>query len=305
MLNYYIEERTYADFAGGFFNHPIRNFITGMKCFYNSVISVYFPNFPVLLTPGQEGHYFFGPGFYEFGIYVLVVFYVTVFLFFLWNSLANLNKVFILFTLVSITAFLVIYNVLAANTVGAQCRYNLHYVSLLLMATFLLLHSSPFYKQFIVPNKYKVIFVLMSFIIIVYVPFLNTSYKLEEWFKTLYSNKAAASTQMVKKYISNSKPDFIYYNTGTHVPWEMYPTRVINHPATSEDLIKVNKKLPSKIDYLFINSNDKLFKENKDLITNAKSIINEEYHFLGFDQETGVIVYKLQKEVISDKGKDN
>lgn len=301
MLQHYVDERTYADFAGGFFNHPLRNSLLALNFFYKSVISVYFPDLPVLLIPGQEGHYFFGQGFYEFGIYLLTIFYTTIFLIFLWKRLSNLNKVFILFTLVSIAAFLFIYNLLAANTIGAQCRYNLHYVSLLLMSSFLLLHSSLLYKQYIVPNKIKTIFVLTTFIALVYVPFLNTSYKLEEWFKDLYSSNAHKSTQIVKKYVSDSKPAFIYYNTGTHVPWEMYPTRVINHPATNEDLIKVNKKLPTKIEYLFIQLNDKLFKENKDLILKAKPITNNEYSFYGFEQDAGVVVYKLQKEVISKK----
>lgn len=301
MVQHYVNERTYANFAGGFLNHPIRNSILALNFFYKSVISVYFPNFPVLLIPGQEGHYFFGPGFYEFGIYILAIFYVAVFLIFLWKSLSNLNKTFVLFTLISIISFLFVYNLLASNTIGAQCRYNLHYVSLLLMSTFLLFHSSPLYKQFVLPNKYKVIFVLMSFIVIVYVPFLNTSYKLEQWFKDLYSSKAYTSTQVVKKYASGSKPAFIYYNTGTHVPWEMYPTRVINLPATNEDLIKVNKKLPEKIGYLFIQGSDDLYKENKDLISNAKPIINNEYDFYGFEQDAGVIVYKLRKEIISKK----
>ena len=184
MMNFHRRQEEleiYADFAGGFFRDPIGNMFFNLKGLFDNVILHYLPSFLVLLIPGSEGLYTSTPTWCEFGQYFIVFLFVIIFACLSWKNLFPKQKLFILFTLVSIIIFNIVFSLIADNGVGVRSRYNLIYLPLLLISSGTLLWVNKNYlKPFITDHKIASIFITGTFILLIYIPYLVSSLKVSE-----------------------------------------------------------------------------------------------------------------------------
>lgn len=282
----------YADFDGGFFRDPINNATASLKALYTIITTGYFPSIPVDLDEKTiTGCYVTSPIWLETGLYFLILFYVIVFLFFSWKKLLPVQRIFVLFSVISILAFNIIFNILVETNLGPRCRYNFIYVPLLLVSFAVLVWSN----QDCLKKEYKnvFLFVLVSLIILVYFPMYYGGSKITCWNKNLMYKIAAKNTEIIKRYIGTSRPMFIYSSGASFVTWDLFPTKEIFMQAKSDYIRKINSLLPKPIEYLFVSTSDYLFNENKDLILRAQPIIDNWYTFYGVDVPNNIVVYKL------------
>ena len=286
----------YADFDGGFFRDPVNNAIAGLKSLYMIITTGYFPSIPVDLDKTTiTGCFVTSPIWLETGLYFLILFYVIVFLFFLWKKLLPVQRIFILFSVISVLTFNIIFNILIETNLGPRCRYNFIYVPLLLISSAVLIWSirDSFKKEY----KNVFLFVLISLIVVVYFPVYNAGSKITSWNKNLMNEIMTKNTEIVKKYIGASRPIFIYSTSASFVTWDMFPTREIFAQAKNDYIKKINTLLPKPVEYLFITPKDYLFNENKDLILMAQPIIDNWYTFYGVDVVNNVVVYRLNPRI--------
>ena len=134
----------------------------------------------------------------------------------------------------------------------------------------------------------------MSFL---YFPYYFLSNQMKIRNDSVYNSVAHNNSEIVRKFIGGSNPSFIYFHTGQHTTWDLYPIRVILMDATNNQIKKINSLIPKPIEYLFLQPANELFKENQDLIIKGQPIIDNWYTFYGFDQINNVVVYKLNSQV--------
>lgn len=284
----------YADFLGGFFHDPVTNLLINIKSFYGNVVLHYFPSFPVVLISDVEGFYNSSPSWCEFGLFFFFYFCLVSFLFIFWKKLFPIHKIFILYATISIFFFNLIFNLIADTQIGVRCRYNMVYLPLLLISIAIILwiikeNFLLFYRE----HKKGIMFLIVLFVVFVYIPFWVASLKVATWNKELYYNIAHKKSELIKKYIGNSNPMFIQIHAGTHTSWDSFPTRVIVMDVSTNEIRRINLRIPKPVEYLFIKPEHKLFIENKDLILQGKPIIDDKYYLYAFDQETKTVIYRL------------
>ena len=284
---------TYADFAGGFLNHPVEFAIANLKNFFDIFVNGYFPKWPFILADEVvDGYYLIHPSWLEFGVFLLVLLCVTIFLFLFWKKLLPSQRTFILFTVTSIWAFNLIIIVMAKITLGLFPRYNLIYFPLFLVSCSVLLWVSIDYlRQF---GKVAIC-LFVGLIVIIYIPIFNTNLKITNWKKDFMYKREFNNSTVIKKFIDASNPMFIYFDRGTYTTWDLFPVREIFMEVSSEQIRKLNLRLPKPIEYLFLKPDNYLFKENQELILRRQPIINNEYSFYGIDSENSIVVYRYQK----------
>ncbi len=283
---------TYADFDGGFFKSPIHNLISNLGVLYKIITLGYFPKFQTYLDSQTfTGYYLASPVWLESGVFFLTLFYIIGFLFFSRKKLSSVNRIFIVFTVISILAFNLFFNLTVPTSLGPRCRYNLGYVPLLLISSAVLIWANKDFFNI----KYKQVFafILFSLIFFVYVPLYNTAFFIADWNKNLTYKHISHNTEIVKRFISELTPQFIYFTGGTNITWDMFPIREIYMEASNDQIKTINSILPSPIDFLFLNPNNNLFKQNQDLILKGQPIIDNWYTFYGIDAEDKIVVYKL------------
>lgn len=301
MMNFFPEqetpEGTYADFAGGFFHNPPGNLQHHIANFFQSVIFRYYP-YIINFSPGNDAYYAAIPAWYELAIYFLTFFYVIVFLFLLWKKLLPIQKIFVLFTIISIGALNLAWMVVAGGGIGLYSRYNLVYVPLLLISSGIILKEClNYFGQFFLDYRAGSYFILLSFLVLVYLPFYWSSSLVSNWDKNVYHDIAHKNSEIVRKFTQGSNPMFIYFNVGQHTTWDLFPTKVVLMEATNKQIKEINKKLPKPIEFLFLTPKNNLFQENKDLILKTKPIIDNLYAFYNVDLENQVVVYKLNSGI--------
>lgn len=286
-------EGTYADFLGGFLNDTAFNLTDNYRAFYDTVIKSYYP-INTIFTPQSDAVFFMIPAWIELAIYYLAVFYVIVFAIMLWKKLAQGQRIFILFSMTSILSFNFIYISIVGGGVGLISRYNLIYVPLIMISLGCLLSANyEYFKPFLSEHKKGLYFVAVSFILIVYVTFHYSVDLIVKWNKDVYHNIAHKNSEVVKKFIGNSNPMFVYFTVGTHTTWDMFPTRVVLMEATNDQIKKLNLKLPKPIEYLFLNPKNNLFRINQDLILKGQPIIDNWYTLHDIDSGNKIVVYKF------------
>ncbi len=285
----------YADFAGGFFNDIIGNLQGNLYIFLGKVVFHYYPFLVSFFLPKGESFYPIIPYWFEVGIYFIAFFYVIVISIFLWKTFLPIQRCFVLFTTISAITFNMIYISIAGCTgLGLLYRYNLGYLPLLVISSGIIFYSIfIFFNSLFLKYKIRVYFLLLSFIVLVYIPAFH-SFKLiinrdENWFyDSVYKN-----TEIIKKYTQGSSPMFVYSTGGSYITLDMFPTREIFMETTNEKIKRINTILPKPIEYLFLKPENVLFKENWDLISKGQPIIDGSYVFSGIDAVNKTIVYKL------------
>ena len=287
---------TYADFLGGFFSDIPGNLTYNLKGFIANVVLKYLPGYSAELPPNNEGFFVATPNWIEFYLFFLFLFYVILFTLIVWKQIFSYQRTFILFSIISIVSFNLIFNLLVNTYTGIRCRFNMIYLPLLLIACAVLFKLALNYiKSFVMEHRIGSILIVLSLLLFVYFPYYVSTVKVAQWNKNYYYNMAHINSEIVKKIIGDSKPAIIFFNTGTHTSWDSFPTRVIVQEATTGELKTLNLKLPQPVEYLFLQPNNRLFKENQDLILEAKPIIDNTYNFYGFDEANKVVVYRLNK----------
>lgn len=282
----------YADFDGGFFKSPINNLISNLGIVYKIISLGYFPKFQTYLDSQTfTGYFLASPVWLEFGVFCLTLFYVIVFLFLSKKKLSLVSKAFIAFTIASILSFNLIFNLIVPTSLGPRCRYNLGYVPILLISMAVLLWVNR--DCFNVRSKKVFISIFLSLVFFVYVPLFNTALFIADWNKALTFEHISKNTEIVKTIIGKSIPDSVYFTGGTNIVWDMFPVREIYMEVSNEQIKRINQILPKPIDFLFLNPNNNLFKQNQELILKGQPIIDNCYTFHGINPEARIVVYRF------------
>jgi hypothetical protein len=134
-------------------------------------------------------------------------------------------------------------------------------------------------------------FILIFYLLPLSLSMLNTQLVLWNGYHTRAKNNA----ELVRAFIKDDHPMFIYLNDGAHTPFTDYPIRQVFKDATNEQLVQINKILPKPIEYLFLRPGNWLFENNKDLLLMGSPIINDQYKFYGYHKDAQVIVYRINK----------
>ena len=186
-----------------------------------------------------------------------------------------------------------IFDMLFMTGFGNVWRYNLYLLPLYLCFVFLILYSNFKYVKLFI-NEHRVLTEIIAslFFVFIYIPLFLSIIDTNVIMGREYHNTAKGHAAIIKKYIGDHSPKFVYFNDGTHITWDRYPVKQVMKDATNEQIIQVNMVLGEPIEYLFILPKDWLFKNNKDQILMAEPIINNQYVFYGFEKDAQVIVYK-------------
>lgn len=147
-------------------------------------------------------------------------------------------------------------------------------------------------KPFVQEHKKAALFLILSGILLLCFPLFYSAHKVTMWNKNHYYNLGTKYSGMIRKFLGDSMPSFIYFNLNSHAMCDLYPLGVIFMDASSDDIKKLNAKLPNPISFLFLKPQDKLFLQNQQDIINKQPIIDNWYTFHGVDTQNNVVVYK-------------
>lgn len=285
--------QVYAEPLGGYFNNFPGNFYENIKYFFTLILAPYFI-YPagflkytgeLLNTPGH---------FVCLGMYVFVFLSGAILAFGLWRKLSSIQRVFVCFSFVTILSFNIVFNFFLMSFHSNIWRYNVYYLPIYLCFVGVIVKVgyesvSLFVKEHPIVSK-ALLFLSFFFI---YLPLFLTMIVHNSYLETWYHDRAKNNAEMVKTFLQDSRPVFIYLNDGTHTTFTQYPVRQVFKDATNEQLIRVNKILPEPIEFLFLRTSDWLFKNNQQAILKGEPIINGQYKLLGYNNNAQIIVYKL------------
>ena len=302
MMNFHpLQEskQVYADFLGGLFNDFPSNIVSNIHAFIKVILGSYFIYPSTLkLYEGEYATYqnsiLTMPSFYFLiGIYIFFFFVMIMMTFASWKKLSPIVRVFICFSLGSILFFnlalIIVFKVYHENF----WRYNSNYLPLYICSFAVLLYSNlEYFKPFTMEHP-RISKILLAFTFgFVYIPlFVSTINHYADYEKSFY-NRAHGNAELVKYFVKDSKPAFIYFNDGIHSTFTDYPIKQVFKDATNEQLIQANSILPQPIEFLFLNQRDWLFQINKEKIIKAAPIINDEYKMYGYTADGSIVVYK-------------
>ena len=302
MVNFHPSQelqQTYAESFGGAFNNFPYGIISNIRACITVILGSYFI-YPTSTTQytGEYASYqnailTMSSFYFLIGIYIFVSLVMITLLFASWNKLNPLAKVFLCFSLGSILFFnsslILVFKVYHENF----WRYNSYYLPLYICSLGVLIYLNleylkPFTKEH--PRVSKIL--LLIFLVFFYIPlFVSTIKHYTDYEKSFY-DRAHNNAELIKYFIKDSKPAFIYFNDGIHTTFTDYPIRQIFKDATNEQLLKVNTILPKPVEFLFLRQYDWLFQINKEQIASGKPIINNEYAMYGYTNDGRIVVYR-------------
>ncbi len=288
--------QVYADFLGGFLNNFLQNAINNIITFFVYAVAPYFI-YPIAYTHPSSQVFVFVPHVIYLAMYFFLTFITIVLTFAYWKKLKPEVKLFVGLTLGTIISFNLIFNFLFSTTYENMWRYNVYSLPLFLCYIAIIFRTHFEYAKPFALEHPIVIKVIPSFILIFY--FLPLSLSLLNTQLVLWNGyhiRAKNNAELVRSFIKDDSPGFIYFNDGLHTTLTDYPIRQVFKDATNEQLLQVNKILPEPIKYLFLKPTDWLFVNNKDLIIKGSLILNNQYETIGFNNEAQVVVYKLRGE---------
>lgn len=302
MFNFHISQESkqiYAEFLGGLFNNFPEHMISNISAFLKVILGSYFLYpctnhvFEGELATYQESILALSAYYYLIGGYLFLLLIMVVLLFANWKELSSKLKVFSCYAFGSIVFFnlalMIVFKVYHENF----WRYNTYYlplfVCLLIIILFInLKYFKPFFNDH--PRASKAL--LAIFFICLYIPLSISAIDQYIIYETKFHRRAKIHADLIRTFLGNQKPDFIYYNDGIHTTFLDYPIRQIFKDATNEQILKVNAILPKPIEYLFIKKYDWLYQVNKEKILNHKPIINNQYQEYGYTTDGSVAVYR-------------
>ena len=287
--------QVYADFLGGFFNNLPLNLATNINSFFNYVVLPYFI-YPTAYTNPTSQFFVFIPHVVYLGYYFFLIFVTIVLTFTAWKKLSPEAKVFTGLTLGTIISFNLIFNFLFSTTFENIWRYNVYSLPLFLCYVALVLRANfEYVKPFIQEHSVAAKILMTLLFVFCYFPVFLSMLNIQLALWDRYHNRARENAEIIRTFIKDEHPNFIYINDGIHTTFTDYPIKQVFKDATNDQLMQVNKILPEPIAYLFLRPTDWLFKNNQELILKGAPIINDEYKFYGFNKDAQLIVYKLNK----------
>ena len=213
-----------------------------------------------------------------------------------WKKLLPQARFFIGMTLGTIISFNLIFNFLFSTTYENMWRYNVYSLPLFLCYVALIFNANYQYAKPFIKEHSFVTKALISFVLIFYcLPLSFSMLKTYLVIWNIYHETAKSNAGLVRAFIKEEHPKFIYLNDGTHTVLLDYPIKQVFKDATNEQLEQINKILPEPIEYLLLRPTDWLFQNNKDLILMASPIINDQYTFCGYNKETQTFGYRINK----------
>ena len=289
------QKQLYADFLAGFFNDLPNNLFVNIKSFFRYVIVPFFI-YPNAYTTPRSQFFVFVPHVIFNAICFFIFFISFVLTFAYWEKLKSIEKAFCGLTLGTIISFNLIFNFLFSTTYENMWRYNVYSLPLFLCysAIILKIHFSTYIKQFFVDHPLASKAVVPFQITFIWVPLFLSMLNAQLVLWDGYHDIAHKNAQLVRFFLKEDRPKFIYLNDGSHTVFEDYPVRQVFKDATNEQLLQVNKVLPEPVKYLFLKPSDWLFQNNKDFIVKGLPIIDNQYEFFGFNNEAQLVVYKLK-----------
>lgn len=295
MMNFTPEiemKQLYSDFLGGYFNDFPRSLFLNLNYLFNFIIRSYFV-YPTNGTIYGNELLKSSAAFVLVGFYFFVLIVSVIFTFAFWKNFNSIQRSFIVLTLGTIISFNFIFNFLFSTTIGNIWRYNSYSLPLFLCFIGLIfINLNQYFAAFFKSHKVAGNLILASFIVFIYIP-LNLSMILQAIdYENMYHGVARINSEVVKYFIKDFKPSFVYINNGSHLTWDLYPMKQVFKDATNEQLLQVNKILPEPIALLFLKQDDWLFKNNQELILKQQPILNGTYVPYGYEPNTGIVVYR-------------
>ncbi len=285
----------YADFLGGFFYDFFENAISNIVRFFAYAVIPYFIYPTTYVQPSSKVF-----AFMAHVIYLAMYFFLTCVTMILtcacWKRLLPQARLFVGMTLGTIISFNLIFNFLFSTTYENMWRYNIYSLPLFLCYVTLILNANYQYIKPFVQEHPLVTKALLSFVLVFYcLPLSLSMLRTQLIIWNIYNQTAKSNAVLIKAFIKDEHPKFIYLNDGTHTTFTDYPICQVFKDATNEQLEIINKILPEPIEYLFLRPDDWLFKNNKDLILMTSPIINDQYKFCGYNKETQTFGYRINK----------
>lgn len=297
MMNFTPEleaKQLYSDFLAGFFNNFPNSFIVNVNYILGFIVRSYFI-YPTSNSPFGSELLNSSAAFVLVGLYFFIFLILIVLTFSFWKKISDIQKLFVLLTLGMIISFNLIFNFLFSTTIGNIWRYNSYSLPLYLCYVALIcIHLSEYFKQFIQSHTISYKILISLFIVFIYFPINISMITQALGYEALYHNLASKNADIVKYFIKDSRPSFIYYNDGNHLTWDLYPMKQVFKDATNEQLLTINHILPEPIEYLFLKPTDWLFKNNQDLIFQGKPILDGNYLPYGIDPNAKIVVYRYR-----------
>lgn len=285
----------YADFLGGFLNEFPVSLGNNIYYFCKGIIAPYIV-YPATFHEIHKSTYIHTGSFVLVWVYFFLFFVHFILTFASWKKLSLLEKLFVLFTIFTILSFNMIFNILFSTNHGNIWRYNMYTLPLYLCYLVTIGRASFEYKKVFLNDHPKVSKALTVLILLfIYFPLFLSKLSHDLVLEDSYHSVAHRNAQIVKNFIGASSPKFIYFNDGTHVTWDLYPTKQVMKDAKNEQLLQVNQILPEPIEFLFLRQKDWLFQINKDLILMAEPILDGKYLFYGFDKDSETVVYRFNR----------
>lgn len=287
--------QTYADALAGFFDSFPNSLFNNIYQFLGGIVTPYII-YPCTFHDIHRSTYVHTGSFVLVWIYFFLFLINLILTFASWKKLSVLERIFVLFTVVTILSFNTIFNTLFSTNHGNIWRYNMYTLPLYLCYLVIISRANFEYKKMFLndhPKVYRALVIL--FLIFTYIPLFASKLSHDLYLENNYHQYARFNAQIVKNFVGSSNPKFIYFNDGTHVTWDLYPTKQVMKDATNEQLLQVNRILGEPIEFLFLKQKDWLFQNNKDLILMAEPIINNQYLFYGFDKDSQTVVYRFNR----------
>lgn len=298
MMNFTSEQeysQVYADFLGGYFNNLPKNLLGNIDYFFNIILRSYFI-YPTARIPYTDETLVLSSYYVFVGVYFFLFFIMLILTFASWRKFTPAQKVFVGLTLGTILGFNLVFNVIFRTVHANIWRYNVYSLPLYLCYLGVILKTNYDYVKPFFQEHPRVTKTLLAFIFVFgYLPLFLSSISHYLYTEGVYHNIAHVNAEIVKSFIKDEKPKFIYYDDGTHTTWDFYPVRQIFKDAINEQLLQVNSILPEPIEYLFLNTGDWLFRNNQEQILMAEPILNGLYSFYGVEKDARIVVYKLNK----------
>ena len=302
MMNFHPSQelnQVYADFLGGLFNDFPKNIISNIHAFVTVILGSYFI-YPSGLK-AYTGEYATYQNsiltmvsfYFLIGIYIFLFFVMIVMMFPSWKKLNLLSRVFMCFSLGSILLFnlslMIVFKVYHENF----WRYNSYYLPLYICSLAVLLYVNiDFLKPFKTEHPRASRILLGMFLCFFYVPLFLSTINHYNYYERSFYERANRNAELIRNFVKDSKPAFVYFNDGIHTTFTDYPIRQIFKDATNEQILQVNDILPSPVEYLFLHQYDWLFQINKEKILMAEPILNNQYKMFGYTNDSSVVVYK-------------
>ncbi len=281
----------YNSFLGGFFQNLWGNLWGNVYHFFRTMTIFH------LIYPAQPTPYL--TSYMIFARYFFFLFFAAIFICAMaWKKLESSSRLFVILAAVSILAMNTATNIFTRMDQENIHRYNLYYLPL--FVPLIALAAKIFFeylRTFITEHPWGSKILAAWTLAIFFIPLFATMFVHQLALERRYHKVGTLHARIIQHFIRGYTPQFVYFNKGTHTTEISYPVRVVSQNATNEELLKINEILPEPIAFLFLRSNDMLYKNNRADIEAKKSILDGRYRYENRikipEKNVDIVVYRL------------